>query len=457
MNTQIVQHKSRDFDVVLNFPATENTLSWAFTAENDGEIYAVDSANVASYQIAGAPVTLPYTVTAGSSYSVTIVKQTNGQPAHISFKTRRAVNKSVSISVPDLKPQSEFGTKTFCIHRNEFKISIVSTENVKSYIGNYSFAINPVVEIDIPVIPGTWEDIVYDSINDRMILFGMPPAGTAKKIFICTLNIDTGIVSDIQGVLGAYTELTFIGDNVNMLKCYVNNVSGETIIRLSSFYNYLINNTSLSSLNLIPGMDALFGFSNPIMYPKTGFLFSRELYLGVTALYDQDQLTRFENFNTGIWRTAINNINEYVYCSSDAIGQLSVWHKSKQIKTIGTGGSYRASILIPNSRSGKLLVTGNGSYGTPNHALFASIIDITTDNFFSRTQVFDEINVTGVKSADGIDSEGLFVILSNGTAGSEFGKRTLCFVDSNNSTQPVFAKIKLNYDCDCIASNTINY
>ena len=53
MSTQIVQHKSRDFDVVLNFPENENTLSWAFTAENDGEIYTVDLDNVENYQING--------------------------------------------------------------------------------------------------------------------------------------------------------------------------------------------------------------------------------------------------------------------------------------------------------------------------------------------------------------------------------------------------------------------
>lgn len=101
MSVTNVYHKSRDFDIVLNFPATENNLSWAFTAENDGEIYAVDLVNVASYQIAGAPVALPHTVTAGTSYSVSIVKQTNGLPATISFNTRRAVTKTLSINVPD--------------------------------------------------------------------------------------------------------------------------------------------------------------------------------------------------------------------------------------------------------------------------------------------------------------------------------------------------------------------
>ena len=45
MSTQIVQHKSRDFDVVLNFPETENTLSWSFKAENDGEIYVALNPN----------------------------------------------------------------------------------------------------------------------------------------------------------------------------------------------------------------------------------------------------------------------------------------------------------------------------------------------------------------------------------------------------------------------------
>ena len=181
MSTQIVQHKSRDFDVVLNFPETENTLSWSFKAENDGEIYAVDLVNVASYQIAGAPIALPYAVTAGSSYSVSIVKQTNGLPATISFNTRRAVTKTLSISVPD------FGLYTgrnlyVSAGANLFKID---SELLKAlnYAGSGAWAQPPILntytfpdisaELNYSGAPGTifWRSICFVVKNGEKYIF----------------------------------------------------------------------------------------------------------------------------------------------------------------------------------------------------------------------------------------------------------------------------------------------
>ena len=72
MSVQLVQHKSRDFEVTLNFAATENNLAWAFTAENDGEIYDVVLNNVASYtlNVVAANITpsTPYSVINETSY-----------------------------------------------------------------------------------------------------------------------------------------------------------------------------------------------------------------------------------------------------------------------------------------------------------------------------------------------------------------------------------------------------
>ena len=83
MSVQLVQHKSRDFEVTLNFAATENNLAWAFTAENDGEIYDVVLNNVASYTLNGVAANItpstPYSVINETSYSVVITKVANGK------------------------------------------------------------------------------------------------------------------------------------------------------------------------------------------------------------------------------------------------------------------------------------------------------------------------------------------------------------------------------------------
>ena len=105
MSSQTIYHKSRTADIVMNFAVTDNNLSWSFTAENDGELFDVVLSNVASYTINGTAVSIsptnPYVVVGGTSYSIAITKTTNGQTASITLKSRRAVNKTTTFSVPD--------------------------------------------------------------------------------------------------------------------------------------------------------------------------------------------------------------------------------------------------------------------------------------------------------------------------------------------------------------------
>lgn len=105
MPTQTIYHKTRTRSFTLNFPSTENNLSWSITVENDGEFYDVVLSNIATYSINGVAQNISptntYSLTAGTSYGISITKTTNGQSSSITFKSRRAIDKTTSISVPD--------------------------------------------------------------------------------------------------------------------------------------------------------------------------------------------------------------------------------------------------------------------------------------------------------------------------------------------------------------------
>ena len=210
MSTQIVQHKSRDFDVVLNFPATENTLSWAFTAENDGEIYAVELVNVSSYQIAGSPVALPYTVSAGSSYSVTIVKQTNGQPASISFNTRRAVNKALSIRVPDF---GQYSGRYLYVLKNNNVVEKYDTELLKpsNWVGGEGYVINPIVAtITLPALPNSavYTGIIFVKNSNEEKIFVVGGEANSFKWYASYIRLSDDAVYNLGfSTQNSYTQI----------------------------------------------------------------------------------------------------------------------------------------------------------------------------------------------------------------------------------------------------------
>ena len=232
MSTQIVQHKSRDFDVVLNFHATENTLSWAFTAENDGEIYAIDLVNVASYQIAGAPVTLPYAVTAGSSYSVTIVKQTNGQPASISFNTRRAVSKTVTISVPDFG--AYVGDYFYALKNNNELVKLnKSAFSASNYAGVGVWSVSPLnSSVILPTLTsGVWQGCHFG--NGKIVCIASESEGDNKYNF-CLVDYHTLAVTDLEGTANTYTTIIVGGAGNGVYSCAYNYIRDQLIFGTSN-------------------------------------------------------------------------------------------------------------------------------------------------------------------------------------------------------------------------------
>ena len=211
MSTQIVQHKSRNFDVVLNFAETENNLSWAFTAENDGEIYAVDLVNIDSYQIAGSSVTLPFVVTARTSYAVTIVKQTNGQAASITLKTRRAVNKAITLNVPDF---GDLEVNNNYILHNDNTVTVIDNSKVSSanYHGGGIFT-EPIIRgvAQLPDLSSVayfkWQHLFYDDGFIYVAGWCTSRNDAFTNLALCKIDTTSLNVYDIDGAEGSYTAI----------------------------------------------------------------------------------------------------------------------------------------------------------------------------------------------------------------------------------------------------------
>lgn len=209
MSVTNVYHKSREASFTLNFSATENNLSWAFTAENDGEIYEVALTNIVSYTVAGSAITLPYALTGATSYAVSIIKTSNGQPASITLKTRRALNKSSNIIVPDFGQYD--GRYTYAIHTNNtieiFDSSLFTNTN---YLGAGVFTTTPkIATIALPSLPADslWTIAEFVIISNVAYFLVLGAKEDAHDMFACRVAVGSWLVTDMVGIAGGYTKI----------------------------------------------------------------------------------------------------------------------------------------------------------------------------------------------------------------------------------------------------------
>lgn len=261
MGSQTIYHKSKVADIVMNFAASENNLSWSFTAENDGEIYEDAKTNVASYTINGGAVTLPFALVGGSSYSVAITKTTNGQTASISLKTRRSIDKTVNISVPD------FGAYTgrylyVLLNNNTIKKFDSQLLLPSNYAGAGVWTVDPVVAtITLPTLPnsGTYSRIKFVKVGGVEKMFISGQAYTTSTTFYASyLLLSNDTVYDLSLVnANSYTSLIALvginysnGRQANAQYDFINEFlyiksasggSGNTVIKVN-----LTNNTAIN-------------------------------------------------------------------------------------------------------------------------------------------------------------------------------------------------------------------
>lgn len=217
MSTQVVRHKSRIVTEDLQFTANGET-SWSFVAEGDGEIYSVENNNVASYTINGGAVTLPYALVNGNSYTVAITKATGGQVADIQLKTRRAVDKTKSVNVPDY---SQFNGRYLYIlnDNNQVEKHDTNVRQPSNYTGSGTWDSTSIVEtINLPTLPANFSYREICFINE---------GATEKLVVIAANNTSISATSYWSKIIGSnvydmtettpdsYTTVTLSGSNFN--------------------------------------------------------------------------------------------------------------------------------------------------------------------------------------------------------------------------------------------------
>lgn len=240
MSVTNVYHKSREHSITLNFAETENTLSWAFASESDGEVFDVSMVNVDSYTIQGAPVLVPFSVLAALTYNVGIVKTTAGQPASITFKVRREINKNTSISVPDFGIHT--GRWLYILLDSGTQVLKLDSELLKpaNYISDGAWTLSPIVEtINLPTLP---DGAVYTCLQ-------FVKNNGEEKIFIA------GGVANSFRIYGSYIKVS--DDSVWNLELNAQ----DSFTYMTEFLSPgLIYNTPKSTL---------YDFINEILYVKT--------------------------------------------------------------------------------------------------------------------------------------------------------------------------------------------
>jgi hypothetical protein len=243
MSVQNVYHRTRDRIFKMNFSADGET-SWSFTSESDGEIYAVESNNIAGYTINEEPVTLPYTITAGSSYAVSVTKTTEGKTADITLKTRRAVKKTTTLNIPDFGDYPSNGY-LYVLLSNSVKIYDTSLLTSSNYSASGTWNTAPVVStINLPTLYNeyaiTWGAMVFD--QGDMICFGStyPNKDTKNKYSHVTcrvkpngqvFNYDETTENDVSFLFSHSSVLYEIRSVVN------DYVGGNYIVALTTYGN----------------------------------------------------------------------------------------------------------------------------------------------------------------------------------------------------------------------------
>lgn len=254
MSVTNVYHRTRDRIYKMNFSASGET-SWSFIAEADGEIYAVESNNVASYTINGASRTLPFSITDGNNYNVSIVKTNVSQAADITLKSRRAVEKTTTQYVPDYSAND--GRYLLCLLQDD-TIAKIDTELLKSTNWddvNKVYTINPIVDslaLPLPVYSEgsshRFMQIVFNIADEYFYIIGgigrTTGDGRWYRFVIGRLDLNLNLTS-LDGISNEYSYYnTNTNNNIwstsNGVGCFpgafINYINNELI--LGSFTNF---------------------------------------------------------------------------------------------------------------------------------------------------------------------------------------------------------------------------
>lgn len=363
MKTTPIEHKSRTADIVINYPATENNLSWPFTPKSNGELFDVTLSNVASYTIGGLTHAIspnnPYPVTAGVDYMVAITKVTNGQPASITIKSRRAVNETTTISVPDFSDLTVTSNYVLLTNTgNNGQVVVLQNSNVTpaNYTGAGVFTnsiIRGIVNLpDIATPFGTpafsWTCCIHAKHqgNDRVLVIGHATANnTTRGRAVCLIDPTSLAVTNLDGVANTYTYIS----NTGPADSAVQNAS------ITTAENFVNNKILLSYNNTITELDINNKTWVTNVYPLTGWM------AGFGSTYTEHYYNPVDGLVAGS-HGQFNTSRGQHYSDASANG-LYDYNRNVKLGTVSYWGRWRGT-----DKNGLLAwsVENSTLSGTPN-------------------------------------------------------------------------------------------
>lgn len=473
MGTQVVKHTSRGVNVTLNFAATENNLSWSYTQEGDGEIYDVVLSNVASYTIRGADPSLPLSVTNGSSYAIAITKTTTGQVASITLKTRRAVNKSVTLNVPNLLSESVQGTLTVLVHPNDNKITVLdSSKLIDNNWDSNNWIVPPSTVIDLPNIIGfSWKNGFWDYINDRIVLAATTSTGILTPNFhLCTYHISGDKAGQIWDVTGTSqnTYNTIISDtwNNSMFYFLVDQVNGAVQIGGTRQYNAFLSNLKSWSYDISTNSQFVFGSTTSRIAKKTTINFSTNGKIaGPIAfqnIFPNSSLSMtYDYFGNNCYKSLsesvmFDNITKNVYRAYNSVNNIKVINNDKVIASLA-GSVLSPTLYVSASIKRRGVIAGMMSY--QNQSKEISLYNFDSVALIRVEAIVTEPDATTIEDGDYLNSIDKFIFVSSGTAGTVTGKRTIYLTSSSyDGVNPLLKqRFYVDYDVSALITNRLRY
>lgn len=218
-----IQHTSRPDIYTLNFATTENNLSWSIPNQADGEIFYVETTNVAAYQIKGVVQNIspssPYPVTGGEEYAISIVKTNIGQAASISLHTRRGQKRESNFAVVDYG--QNLGRFLYLLTSNNL-VLVLDCNLLKSsnYLGAGVWNLNPLINtITLPSLPANygWRYLSFvNSQHGELIIVsgGAAVNNVASQNFYSSIRVSDATIWNLNLTIpSAYTQGRLQGGN----------------------------------------------------------------------------------------------------------------------------------------------------------------------------------------------------------------------------------------------------
>lgn len=463
MSVTNVYHKSRETIYNLTW-LVGYTSSLSIVADCDGVVFKPPIINnISSILINGETPTFPYALTKGVNYVVTPTIINTSIPSTVSFNARKQVNSTLSVTSPTLLAENIQGTLSVFVHSSDSKATIIDSSliNSSNYISGFDWIVDPRTVIDLPTLTdAVWCSGFWNHLTDRFVFFANSTVGSGY-FFMCEYHITGAKAGQIWNIEGT-TQNAFTQNNTSNPQTWNNAV----IYPLVDYNNDRIfaygNRGYFSTLSTFNNNSWYFYQQDFLLLPrdyhcqKYSYLHRTGMFVNRTCFRQELTTTRLfnwynsqENFPSGL-----DNITENIFHTGPAIN-IEVHNSNNQIASIGTGAVFRGSLLISASVMRRMLYTRGATNYNNNIILF----DLDTVTIHRSEATITEDDVINYRDADYLNSIEMFCCLTDGTAGTQNGRRTIHFISINyDGVNPLLKfKAQLQFDSTYMFTNRIRY